>query len=177
MVEQPAVPQSNRPPRVSACLPIVRDEDDGLAPTLAEQRDELQDLGPDPGIEVPRGLVSQEHPRVLGQRARDRDALLLASRQLGGQMTRAAAQTNLIEELARRVAPRSRLHPDGGHAGLDVLARGEGRAPVDLLEEEAKGVTPEVRQLAVAQAGEIEGVGQDLSAASPVDTAEKPPPC
>ena len=46
-----------------------------------------------------RRLVAQEQLRLLGERARDRDALRLAARQLGRQMIELRAETDQLEQL------------------------------------------------------------------------------
>ena len=59
-------------------------------------------------VEVARGLVGQQHPRLVGQRAGDRDALLLAARQLRRVMVAAAGEAHLLEQGLRPRAPAAR---------------------------------------------------------------------
>ena len=60
---------------------IVRHHDEGQTVPV-EPFEQLQDLVTHVLIEVSRRLVGQKHPRALGDRAGDRDALLLPTREL-----------------------------------------------------------------------------------------------
>ena len=52
------------------------------------------------GVEMPGRLVAQEQLRLLGERARDRDALRLAARQLRWQMVELRAESHQLEQRA-----------------------------------------------------------------------------
>ena len=56
------------------------------------------------GVQRGRGLVAHDELRVMDQSARNRDSLLLAAGEVGGEIGQAVAQTKLIQEL------RSLLH-------------------------------------------------------------------
>ena len=73
---------------------------------LAEQAQHAVDLDV---VEVRGGLVGQHERRVVRERARDRDPLLLAARQVAGAVVHAVGEADLLEQLdgARpRLAPR-----------------------------------------------------------------------
>ena len=53
------------------------------------------------GVEVARRLVTHNQPRVGRERARDRDALLLAARELGREMVELVSQPDQLEVVAR----------------------------------------------------------------------------
>ena len=57
------------------------------------------------GIEIARRLVGQNQQRLVGQRARDGDALHFAARQLIGPVPGALGQTDELEQFER--APRA----------------------------------------------------------------------
>ena len=58
-------------------------------------------------IEIAGRLVGQQDPRHIGDRARDRDALLLAARELGRPVRQPLAEAQIGQQLARAlVAPR-----------------------------------------------------------------------
>ena len=59
-------------------------------------------------VEVAGRLVGQHDRRIVGERARDRDALLLAARQLRRIVMRAIGQPNLVEQLPARARTASR---------------------------------------------------------------------
>ena len=59
-------------------------------------------------VQVAGGLVGQQQARPADQRAGDGDALLLAARELVGQVVQPLAQPDLLEHLAgkgARLAP------------------------------------------------------------------------
>ena len=63
-------------------LRVVRHHDDRLAELLVQAPQQLEDLVARLRVEVARGLVGDQDLRVGHDRARDRDALLLAAREL-----------------------------------------------------------------------------------------------
>ncbi len=71
---------------------LVRDDDDGDALLAIELRQRLHDLVRGAGIEVAGRLVGEQQAGRVDQRARDRDALLLAARELARRVALAVAQ-------------------------------------------------------------------------------------
>ena len=63
---------------------------------------QLHDVAAVGGVEVAGRLVGQDNRRSVGQRARERDALLLAARQLRRVVMRAAGQPDLLEQRSAR---------------------------------------------------------------------------
>ena len=87
------------------------------------------------------------------ERAGDRDALLLAARELARQVLGAVGEADLAEQRARAVAQLVAAGArSGASAELDVLERGERRDQVELLEDEAERAQPQLGELAVAAA-------------------------
>ena len=62
---------------------VVRDEHDRLAQPIGGVPEQVEDLGSGRVVEVAGGLIGQEDRRLRRQRARQRDALLLAGRKAG----------------------------------------------------------------------------------------------
>ena len=60
------------------------------------------------GVEVAGRFVGEEQRRIVGQRARNRDALLLAAGELRRVMVRAVGQAHLGEQAKSRAAAASR---------------------------------------------------------------------
>ena len=83
---------------------IVRDVERGDAEPLLQRAEFVAHLRAQPGVEIGQRLVEQQHFRLEHQRARNRDALLLAAGQ------------------ARRRAVGIRLHLDQPQRALDLLA-------------------------------------------------------
>jgi hypothetical protein len=81
---------------------------------LAQQR---QDGGAGLDVEVPRRLVGQQQRRIVDQRAGDREALLLAAREVVRERVRDRPQPQPVDE---RAAARRRLR---------ARARGAARSP------------------------------------------------
>ncbi len=99
---------------------------------VAQQVHDVPAVG---AVEVARRLVGEQDRRVVGQRARQRDALLLAAGELRRIVMRAAGQADLVEQRAgpRRGVGRAR----DLHRHRDVLERRERRNEVEELEDEA----------------------------------------
>ena len=91
-------------------LEIVGDEHDGLAQLTLQSCDLVLHVTPDQRVEGGEGLVEQEDLGIVGERAREADALLHAARQLVGVALAEAAETDQVEHVARaRVALRLRF--------------------------------------------------------------------
>src|SRR5690606_33456437 len=63
---------------------VMRHQQHGAAGFLVEPAEQLEYFRRGMGVEVASGFISQQQRRARDQRARDGDALLLASRQLVG---------------------------------------------------------------------------------------------
>src|SRR5713101_7220038 len=64
-------------------LSLVRHEHDGRFSRRVDLAQELHDVAAVGGVEISRGLVGQNERRIVGERARQRDALLFAAGKLG----------------------------------------------------------------------------------------------
>ena len=69
--------------RISGDVLLVRDHDDGNA-VLVELLENGHDLNAGSAVEIAGWFIRQQHLRIIDQRARDRDALLLTA----GKLTR-----------------------------------------------------------------------------------------
>src|SRR5690348_8177723 len=83
---------------------LVRDHDHGLA-LFVEALEDREDLRARPGVEIPGGLVGQDHRRVVEEGARDGDTLLLTTRQLARLVRDAIAEADLLERADRALTP------------------------------------------------------------------------
>ena len=86
---------------------VMGDDDQGATPLLLLLAQEGKDLVTPFVIEVARGLIGEEHGRVLDQGAGDRHALLLAAGELGRLVLEPVAQADLPEDVfgALRASP------------------------------------------------------------------------
>jgi cysteine synthase A len=90
------------------------------------------------GIQRRGRLVEQHDLRVHGQSARDRDALLLAARQLAWKFMRLLRNFHAFQVFHRRrfgIFPRNMAHPDRGQR--TVLQHGQMRKQIEALEHHA----------------------------------------
>ena len=87
------------------------------------------------GIEGARGLVEEENLRFHGQRAGDRDALLLAAGEPRGEFVDLVFQANAREQAVRRLTGLIFRQPSELHGReRDILRDGEMREQVEMLE-------------------------------------------
>ena len=120
-----------------------------------------EDLGSRRRVEVPRRLVGQDHLGAVHERAGDGDALLLAAGQLRGQVVPPRAEPDGVQELGGAGAAFGRRHGGGRRGRLDVLARGQGRDQVELLEDESDRVAPQARELPLGDVQQVPSVAAD----------------
>ena len=123
-------------------------------------------------VEIPGRLVGEHQRRIVGQRARDRHALLLAARELRRIVMAAIVQPHLVEQ---------RLGAGGGigaardlHRHLDVLERGQRRHQVEELEDEADLLAAQARQRVFVERGDVDAVDQDLARRRRVEPGDEP---
>ena len=106
------------------------------------------------GVEVAGRLVGQQQRRVVDERARDRDALLLAARELIGvvvQLRRQAGEAQDVGHLVAHVAARSAGHLQRvGHVVVDRPVREQ----LEVLEDDPE-VAAVVRDLLARDLGEV----------------------
>ncbi len=107
-------------------------------------------------IEVAGRLVREQHARRIRHRARDRDALLLAARELGGAMGDAIAEAEIAENLLGTLDGLGLLQAADHLRHHDVLQRREFRQqPVRLVDEADIGPA----QLGALDVGQLRGRG------------------
>ena len=81
-------------------------------------------------IQVARGLVGQQNRRLAAHRARHGDALLLAARELAGQVLGAVRHAHALERRRHALLALGRAHAAVGERQLDVLE--DVRSPIRL---------------------------------------------
>src|SRR5262249_15112286 len=144
---------------------VVRHHHDRLAVLVDGAAEELEDLAARRRVEGP-GWPGREQDRRLGdERTCDRDALLLATRELGGPVGKAVLEPDVPDELVEPGLVR--LLSGDCQGEEDVLARVQHRQQVEELEDEADVLPAELRQVVVAErcyprAGEADAAGGGL---------------
>ena len=170
VVHHEAVAQHDQPVRVRGRLGIVGDHHDGLAELVDRLAQQLQHLLARPSSRGCRSARRRRHRRLRGERARHRDALLLAARELRGPMRAPVAEAD------RRDQPLDPLGV-GLHAGdrerqHDVLLRRQHRDQVEELEDEAELVAAQLGERGVVEPGDLRAVERDRARGRPVEPGE-----
>ena len=129
----------------------------------------------DLGVERAEGLVEQQHLRFVGQRARHRDALLLAAGELRRQAVVHAIERHQPQQLRAPLAPLRRPHAPDAQRELDVLAHRHVAEERVVLEHETNAalagvhegdVAPVQRDAAVIDAGQAGNSAQQRALAA-----------
>src|SRR6185312_11080802 len=171
VVDDGAVAQPNDPLGARCERRVVRDEHDrrpGFAVELLEQLDDAVAGG---RVEIARGLVGEEDARRVGECARECDALLLAARELRGQVIGAVGEADAIEQRVRAragVARAAQLERDG-----DVFGGGERGDQLKGLEHESNFLTAELRARVLGQRAELGAVEDDGPGGGRVEAGEQ----
>src|SRR5438105_9049738 len=168
-----AVPHRNAPWRAGGEIRVVRRDDDRRTAPLREAGEQLDDVRARLRVEIPGRLVGEDHPRFVPERARDRDALLLAAGEMRGKVRLARRETDLVEKAARPVPKRRAPKAARCERRLDVLERGQRRDQVELLEHESERVQAQLRKPAVAERLQREAVEEELAAVRAIERAEQ----
>src|SRR5471030_1751208 len=138
-------------------LRLVRDEHDRDAALVLEPLEDVHHLDARAAVEIAGWLVGEENRRVVEQRARDRDALLLAAGQLIRMMISAVGEADCLERGKRAAPPFGRrdFRRTIQERQLDVLHRRRAREQVEALEDEPDLAVANRRELVVVQAGDV----------------------
>ena len=143
--------------------PILVGQDDGLVDVVRDEEHGLARRPPDldqlalhggAGVGVERGerFVHQQHLRLVGEHARDLDALLHAAGQLGRMLVILAPQPDEVEIAVRPLEPLGARQPAHAQSELDVAERRQPRIErVVALEHHA-----------AVRAGALDGLAGDL---------------
>ena len=90
---------------------VVRGDDDEVT-VVGELANELQHTVDLDVVEVRGRFVGEQHGRIVRERTRDRDALLLTARHVGGAVVHAVFEIDLLQQRDRAVrAPRGASRP------------------------------------------------------------------
>src|SRR5919197_2140742 len=119
-------------------------------------------------IEVPGGLVLDADDRIIDERARDRDALLFAARELQRVSVHAVLQADPLEHLERAALLLRGRHAEHARHERDVLEYGLGGQQLEVLEYEtnraAVGLNLALRELReIAAADDQPARGGDIA--------------
>src|SRR5438876_2331199 len=136
VADNDAVFERDDPFGVGGDVGIMGDDDDRHALTV-QLDEQLHDRLSGVGVERAGRLVGEQEQRLVDDGARDRHALLLAARELIGQVVHAIAEADPLERVDRFLAPRAAALAGVDHGQLDVLERRVARQQIERLEHEA----------------------------------------
>ena len=148
------------------------DEDDGAA-VVGQAAQKLDEIRRGLRVEIARGLVAQEQRGVVGERAGDGDALLLAPGKLRRTVPAAGQQADPVEQALRALRPVARGQPREDEGQFDVPLGGGAGEELERLEDESDRGPPELRQVVVGQFVEPPAAGDDPSGRGAIQSAEE----
>ena len=154
-------------------LAAVGDHDDGLAQLADEPVEEIQDDRRRVGVEGAGGLVGEDQRRVVDQRSRDGDPLLLASGEPVGEAPRAVGEPDALEQGARPRAAGRVVTAGELERQQQVLLHGEEGDQVEELEDEPDAPPPEERAVALAERRDVGAVHHHRARGRQVDAADQ----
>src|SRR5438132_13562163 len=174
VVQRDAVTERDDARAVLGDVGLVRHEHDRDAALHVEPLKDAHHLDAGLAIEVARRLVGEQQRRPIYERARNRDALLLAAGELIGMVIEPFAQTNRRQRFGRTLAPLGRVNTARvEQRQLDVLEGGGARQQVKALEHEPDFRVADARQLARTELRHVLAVEKVLSARRPIEAAEQ----
>ena len=144
---------------------------------LVQAHQQIDHRPPGVGVEVAGRLVRKQDLRVVGERTRERDTLLLAAGELSRIVMHAVAQPD-----ARQEAPRSligatlRLPCEGAlefHRHEDVLECGECRDELEVLKHEPHSFGPQPRPPVLRETPQVLAVEPDVPCCRQVEPGEQ----
>src|SRR5690606_30994197 len=124
-------------------------------------------------VQVSGRLVSEHDAWPVREGARDRDPLLLASRELLGKAVLAAGEAELAEQRRHAAGGLSLRHAVQRERQRDVLGDGERGYQVEELEDEADLLPPERGALALAETIEPQRAVRDRPVVGLLEAADQ----
>ena len=124
-------------------------------------------------VEVPGRLIGEEDAGAANDRAGDRDALLLAARELGREVTGSRDERPTRSSAASAAAGARDAPSADKQRQLDVVDHREIAQQVELLKDEADLAVAQPGQRAVAMAVDPRAVELDLARARLVEQADE----
>ena len=143
-------------------LGIVRDQHDRRLARAIDVEQQLDDLLAGLAVEVAGRLVGEQERRIVGQRAGDRDALLLAAGELRRIVMAAVGKADFGEQRVARAPGVARA--GNLHRHEHVLERGQRRQQVKELKDEADALAAETRERVFVERRDVDAVDHDASA-------------
>ena len=152
---------------------FVGDHDDGHA-LVVELLEHAHDLDAGAAVEIAGRLVGEQQGGLVGERAGDGDALLLAAGKLVRLVVGAVGQADRVQRLQGPLALARSGQALAGveHRQFDILQRGGAGQQVEALEDEADLLVADVGQFVAAELRDVDAVERILPPGRPVEAAD-----
>jgi hypothetical protein len=154
---------------------LVCDEDNRDAALSVQPLKNVHDLDAGARIEVAGGLVGKDDRRLVDERPRNGDALLLAARQLIREMVETVAKPDDLQRIHRAPMTLCSLHPGAAvveQRQLHVIERGRAREQVEALKDESDFLVAHRGKLVLGHPGHVFAVQEILSARRAIKAPE-----
>src|SRR5580693_29401 len=151
---------------------VVGDDHHGQTPFLPKGCQQRHDLVTGAFVQVARRLVGEQYQRLLDQGPGDRYSLLLAARQLRGQVAGPVGQPELGQALRGAFSPFRIRDAKRDQRCLDILLGRQRRYQVEGLEDETDRRCAHMGELGFAQGREVLAAELYGAGAGPVERAE-----
>ena len=139
---------------------------------LVDVLEEPEDVDRELRIEVPGRLVGEEDRGLTDDRARDRDALLLAAGEDAGAVFPATAEADPLERLADACTDEARREPEHLERDRDVVEDGPARDELEVLKDDPD-VAPEHRDGVFGEARDVAPEEEDPPVVDHLRTVEE----
>jgi len=173
--DRPAVAQGQADVGERGQVGVMSDEQQCRAARALDAQQQVHDVTAGRRIQIAGRLVGEHDDRIVGQRTGERDALLLAARELRRVMVSAIGQSHLVEQpscAGGRVASACNFHRNA-----DVLEGGQRRNEMEELEDEPDLLAAQSGELVLAERGDIGAVNQDRPRRGRVEAGNQTEQC
>ena len=150
---------------------VVRHQHQGRLARMIDGQQQIHDVPAVGAVEIAGRLVGEQDRRIVGQRAGNRDPLLLAAGELRRIVMPAAGQAHLVEQRVRAAA--GVAAPGNLHRHQDVLARRQRRHQVEELEDEADLLAAQPRESILVERGDVHAVDQNRAGGRRVEAGDQ----
>jgi hypothetical protein len=139
----------------------------------AELAEQPEDVAGGAAVQVAGGLVGEQHQRLVDQGSGHRDALLLAAREVTGEVTGPRGHAQPFQQLHRPATRRTARHADEQRRQLHVLHRGQLVDQVERLEHKADVAAPEDRPARLREAVNPHAAQRQLASVGTLQPAQQ----
>ena len=150
----------------------MRGANDRDAFFLIKRPQQIDDLFAGLEVEIAGRLVREDDGRVIGQRARDRHPLLLASREFERFVPDAVAEAHQAQQFGALVHGVLRAHPGEHHRQRAVFERGHDWDQIERLKDVANLAAPQPCEFIGVEARNVHLVNIDFATAGFVEPAD-----